>query len=154
MNLPRIRRTTCRRLAAFALSCLTFTANWAFAGQLEPAGTLSCTVSEGVECRPEGRISPFNPESVGLPNKFIVDFPKETIFPGKESLVRQQTRIRWTGRVENRLVLTGASEGVEGVDDGVGWSMSINQSDGRFVTAVSGSQVGYVVFGFCRADSM
>lgn len=133
-------------------ACLLFPGAWAHAGEIEPAGTLFCTVSEGLECRPEGRTKPFDPETVGLPKKFIVDFSQEMVLPDKDSLVRQRTGIRWVGRVENRLVLAGAGEGVEGVDDGVGWSMSIERSDGRFVTAASGGRVGYVVFGTCRSD--
>jgi hypothetical protein len=132
-------------------ACLLFSGAWAHAGEIDPVGTLFCVVSEGVECRPEGRNKPFDPETVGLPKKFLVDFSQEMILPDRESLVRQRTRIRWVGRVENRLVLAGAGEGVEGVDDGVGWSMSIERSDGRFVTTASGGRVGYVVFGACRA---
>jgi hypothetical protein len=47
------------------------------------------------------------------------------------------------------LILQGVEEGVEGVDDGLGWSMTISKETGKLVLAASGDRKAYVVFGAC-----
>lgn len=43
------------------------------------------------------------------------------------------------------------AEGVllQGVDNGLGWSMTLTEADGSMSLAVSGDFVGYVIFGNC-----
>jgi hypothetical protein len=38
---------------------------------------------------------------------------------------------------------------LQGVENGHGWSMSIDQKTGRITTTVSGEEVGFMVFGAC-----
>jgi len=51
--------------------------------------------------------------------------------------------------IDGKLILQGAEDGVEGVRDGVGWTMAIAQETGKAVLTASGDQVGFVVFGAC-----
>ena len=134
---------------ALLLTGLTDTGKSLAFGGFEPEGGLVCSVMEGTEVHHGGRTGPFNPESVGLPRNFVIDFTQRLILPTADSIVRQRTAIRWVGTIEGKRVLLGASNGVEGVDDGVGWSMSISKKDGQFVTTAAGGRVGYVVFGAC-----
>jgi hypothetical protein len=48
------------------------------------------------------------------------------------------------------MILQGADDGIDGVDDGIGWSMAIDKSSGKFVISAAGAKVGYVVFGSCK----
>lgn len=57
--------------------------------------------------------SDVDPDTVGLPRNFVIDFDKKTVRPSKDSLVRRISKIRHIGHIENKLVLQGVEEGVE-----------------------------------------
>ena len=110
---------------------------------------LTCRAEKGIEYREGDDAKSFAPESVGLPDKFFVNFKDKLIVPTIDSLVRRTTEIARSRHVEDKLILQGTDEGVEGVEDGIGWSMAISKETGKFVISVSGTSVGYVVFGAC-----
>lgn len=92
-----------------------------------------------------------DPDTVGLPRKFIIDFKNSTIWPSKESLVRRTSKIKHVEHVENKLILQGVEDGVENVDDGLAWSIAISKKTGKVVLSASGDGVAFVVFGVCSA---
>jgi hypothetical protein len=51
--------------------------------------------------------------------------------------------------IDGKLFLQGADDGIEGVRDGLAWSISISQDTGRLVMSASGENVAFVVFGAC-----
>lgn len=110
----------------------------AVAGNFNGTKSLICSVKDGVEVYRNGRPQPFYPESVGLPEKFIIDFKNKLIRPTKDSVIQRRSRIKRMERIEEKTILQGVEDGVEGVDDGVGWSMAIYQKTGRFVITASG----------------
>jgi len=61
----------------------------------------------------------------------------------------RSTHIERVERVDGKLILQGAEDGLEGVRDGLGWSMATSEDTGRFVLTGSGDQVGFVIFGAC-----
>ena len=95
--------------------------------------------------------SDVDPDTVGLPRNFVIDFDEKTVRPSKDSLVRRISKIRHIGHIENKLVLQGVEEGVENVDDGLAWSIVISKKTGKVVLSASGNGVAYVVFGTCNA---
>lgn len=125
---------------------------FAVAGDFDGGRALLCSVSQGHEWRTGGMGKAFDPESVGLPRSFLIDFKKKDIGPTNESRVRRHTRIMSLGHVEDKLILQGMDEGVEGVTDGIAWSMSLSRNSGAFVISAAGDRVGYVVFGNCVAE--
>jgi len=106
-------------------------------------------VDKGIEYHRNGLPIDFDPESVGLPRKFIIDFNSMIIKPTKDSIVRRNSKIDRITHIENKVILQGVNDGVEGVNDGIGWSMSISKETGKFVITASGDNVGYIVFGSC-----
>jgi hypothetical protein len=92
-----------------------------------------------------------DPDTIGLPRKFVIDFNAKTLRPSKDSLVRRISKIRHIGHIENKLILQGVEEGVENIDDGLAWSIAISKKTGKVVLSASGSGVAYVVFGSCTA---
>jgi hypothetical protein len=113
---------------------------------------LECTVASGRQFHANGTSGPFDPESVGLPRAFTLDFRRNRVLPAKDSIVRRQSRIKRTEHIENLLILQGADDGVEGVNDGVGWTMAIEKSNGTFVIGAAGDTTGYLVFGRCKVQ--
>ena len=116
---------------------------------LDGSRLMTCRAEKGIEYHGGDESKKFSPESVGLPDKFFVNFKDKLIVPTIDSLVRRTTKIQQSRHIEDKLILQGTDEGVEGVEDGIGWSMAISKETGKFVISVSGTSVGYVVFGSC-----
>ncbi len=55
--------------------------------------------------------------------------------------------------IEDMIALQGVDEGVDGVDDGLAWSLAISRKSGKSVLSASGAGVAYVVFGVCTPMS-
>jgi len=112
---------------------------------------LSGSVEKVLEINQFKISSDVDPDTVGLPRNFVIDFDEKTLRPSKDSLVRRISRIRHIGHIENKLVLQGVEEGVENIDDGLAWSIAISKKTGKVVLTASGNGVAYVVFGTCTA---
>ncbi len=119
----------------------------AFSGEYDGSGPLLCTVNRIIEVNTLKIIDNIDPDTIGLPGKFIIDFKKNVIFPTKDNVVRRKIAIERMEHVENKLILQGAEEGT--ANDGIGWSMSISKESGEIVLTASGKRVAYVVFGAC-----
>ena len=126
--------------------------NTVAAGGLETSKMLLCQSDEGREYHTGGRMIPFNPESVGLAKKFVIDFKQGIVRPTEDSYVHRRSRIQKIAHVENKIILLGAEDGIEGVDDGIGWAAAISRETGRFTISAAGQDVGYIVFGVCTAE--
>lgn len=122
----------------------------AAAGGLQNAKTLFCQADEARELHTGGEVKAFNPESVGLASKFVIDFTQGIVRPTADSYVQRRSRIRQIAHIEDKLILLGAEDGVEGVDDGVGWAAAISKDTGRITISAAGGGVGYIVFGTCK----
>ncbi len=51
--------------------------------------------------------------------------------------------------LDKKLFLQGADDGIEGVRDGLAWSIAISEDTGRLVLSASGDNVAFVIFGAC-----
>ncbi len=87
--------------------------------------------------------------TAGIPKKFLIDFKTNTLRPSKDSLIRKTITFNRVDHIENKMVMQGIDSGIEGVEDGVAWSLTISKRDGKAVLAASGDGVAYVVFGAC-----
>lgn len=126
--------------------------NPVIAGGLETSKSLLCQSDEAREYHAGGQTQPFDPESVGLAKKFVVDFKQGIVRSTADSYVNRRSRIQKITHVENKIILLGAEDGIEGVDDGVGWAAAISRDTGRFTISAAGQGVGYIVFGICIAE--
>jgi hypothetical protein len=79
-----------------------------------------------------------------------LDFISKTFRPSKDSLVRRTITFKSLEHIENIMVMQGVDEGVEGVDDGLAWSLTISKKNGNAILSASGDGVAYVVFGVCK----
>jgi len=121
----------------------------AVAGDFDGSTPLSGTVDKVVEINRHRITDDVDPDTVGLPRKFMIDFKAKAVRPSKDSLVRRQISIHSVAVVENNTVIQGVDEGVEGVADGLAWSLTISKKNGSAVLSASGNGVAYVVFGVC-----
>jgi len=137
-----------RHIFIFCLSVIPFSA---FAGDFDGSKPLAGSVDKILEIYPSRISNDADPETVGLPQNFLIDFNEKIVRPSKDSLIRRTSKIKRVEHVENKLILQGVEDGVENVDDGLAWSIAISKKTGKVVLSASGDGVAYVVFGTCTA---
>ncbi len=131
-----------------AIILISLTAD-AGAGEFDGTKPLFGTTGKIIEINSYRTIDDVDPDTVGLPKKFLIDFTSRVLRPSKDSLIRKTISFNSLVHIENKLVMQGVDEGVEGVNDGLAWSLAISKKDGKAVLSASGDGVAYVVFGVC-----
>ena len=119
------------------------------AGDFDGSKPLLCALIEVIECIPVEGCDRVTPEAANLPKFLAINFEEKKIVVPHGSQKGRTTAIERLEHIDGKLIIQGAEDGVEGVRDGMGWSMAINQESGDMVLTASGDKVGFVVFGAC-----
>jgi hypothetical protein len=119
------------------------------AGDFDGSKPLLCALIDIVECGPGGNCQQLTAEDVGIPRFLKVNFKEKKITATQASGNKKNTTIKNSEHIDGKLILQGAEDGIEGVRDGVGWSLAIAEDTGKMVLTASGDDVGFVVFGAC-----
>lgn len=122
------------------------------AADFDGSKPLLCSVINITECTPNDGCQKTTLEETGMPQFLKVDVPNKTVTPAPPIEGRKPTQIERMERVEGKLILQGAEEGVEKVHDGLGWTTAISEETGKFILTASGEEVAFVVFGACIAQ--
>ena len=133
------------------LFCLLIIPLPVLADDFDGSKSLTGTVDKILEIYPARINNDADPDTVGLPRNFLIDFRQKIVRPSKDSLVRRTSKIKQIEHIENKLILQGIEGGVENVDDGLAWSIAISKKTGKVVLSASGDGVAYVAFGTCTA---
>jgi hypothetical protein len=141
-----------RKLSSIGLLFVFWLPLLSYAGSFDGSRSLKGSVDKIVEINQFAIKDDVDPDTIGLPERFIVDFKNNVVRPSEDSVVRKTIKIGVIEHVENKLVLQGVDEGVENVDDGLAWSLVISKKNGKSILAASGDGVAYVVFGTCISD--
>lgn len=121
------------------------------AADFDGSKPLLCSVINVAECTQNDGCQKTTIEEIAMPQFLKVDVPNKTVTPAKPIEGRKPSAIRRMERVEGKLILQGAEEGVENVIDGLGWTAAISEETGKFILTASGEEVAFVVFGACIA---
>ena len=119
------------------------------AGSFDGSRNLLCAPQIAIECGPDGKCEQAMAASVNLPNFFQVDFSAKELSAITESEDKRTSKIKSMEFLDSKLFLQGADDGVEGVRDGLAWSMSISQDTGRLEVSAAGGNEAFVIFGAC-----
>ena len=122
------------------------------AADFDGSKPLLCSVINVSECTANDGCKKTTVENVRLPQFLKVDLAKKIVTPATPIEGRKPTQIERTERVEGKLILQGAEEGIENVHDGLGWTAAISEETGNFILTASGEDVAFVVFGACIAQ--
>jgi hypothetical protein len=93
-----------------------------------------CASQNAAECDAGKDCMTVTPASVNLPDFFLIDTGKKLISATPESGSTSTTTIERVEHLDGKLILQGADDGMEDVRDGAGWTMAINESNGKMVT--------------------
>ena len=121
----------------------------AVAGDFDGSKPMLCAVMDIVECGPDGNCQKVTVEDVSIPQFLKINSKEKKITATQTSGSKKSTTIKNIEHVDGKLILQGAEDGIEGVRDGVGWSLAIAEDTGKMVLTASGDEVGFVVFGAC-----
>ena len=121
----------------------------AVAGDFDGSKPLICAVIDLVECQPGGKCQQVTAEDVGIPQFFKVNFKEKNISSVLADGSKKSTTIENFEKIDGKVIIQGAEDGIEGVRDGVGWSLAIAEETGKTVLTASGDEVGFVIFGAC-----
>ena len=134
-------------LVVFGLWSLS--ASTAAAADFDGSKPLLFSVISVLECTLEEGCAQVTAESISLPQFFKIDFKSKRVSPAMEAQGKRGSEIKRMERIEGKLMLQGAEDGVEGVRDGLGWTLAISEETGRAILTASGEEVAFVVFGAC-----
>ena len=121
----------------------------AVAGNFDGSKELLCAVMDILECQPGGKCLNVTSEEVGIPNFLRIDFKKKELNATFADGNQKRSPIKNSEKIDGKLILQGAEDGIEGVRDGLGWSMSIDEEIGKMVLTASSDAVAFVMFGAC-----
>jgi len=113
----------------------------AAAGKYDGAAPLVCAAMTVSECVAEGRCQRRNAEKVNFPALFKVDVKAMKLWELGADKPRE-TSIRSLDRESNKMILSGA-EGERG------WTVLINEANGKMSATAAGDGEGFVIFGQC-----
>ena len=121
----------------------------AVAGNFDGSKELICSLMDIVECGPGGKCQQITAEEVGIPYFLKINFKDKKISATHSGGDKRSTTIENLEKIDGKVIIQGAEDGIEGVRDGVGWSLALAEETGKMVLTASGDEVGFVVFGAC-----
>ena len=119
------------------------------AGNFDGSVTLLFASQEVYECGFMSGCQEIEAADINLPSFLIIDFKKKTITATPESGNKNVTAIKRIEKMDGVLFIQGAEDGYKDVEDGVGWTVSIEQDSGKGVLTLATPGSGVVVFGVC-----
>jgi len=128
---------------------LSLTPLVSLAGDFDGTKPLIFSLISVDECTPAWGCQQVKPEDVRWPQFMKIDFEKKQISAAPEIPEIPPSLIERMEVVDGKLMLQGAEDGLEGIRDGLGWTIAISLDSGKAVMTGSGDGVGFVVFGAC-----
>ena len=136
------------KLASLSL-CAALVSAPATADMFDGSEPLVCALSDLVECLPGGQCERVTAQSINAPRFWRIDFQKKQLTTTRAAGQMKTSPIERMESLDEKLFLQSVEDGVEGVKDGLGWSIAIAQDSGNMVITASGDDVGFVAFGAC-----
>ena len=103
---------------------------------------LICAVSEAALCRANEECIKGSVEVIDLPALLRLNLKKRTIASTRLSGEQRTSSINAVNKSKHNLIL-------QGVQEGSGWSMTIDRKNGQMSVSSSLDGEGYVAFGVC-----
>jgi hypothetical protein len=108
---------------------------------------LICAPSQYTECTPSG-CEQVNSSEINAPRFIKVDAKRkrmESLQGGANAI----SKVDHIERIDGKLILQGVEDGIEGVRDGIGYSIAIVEENGDMVMSAASEGVSFSAFGAC-----
>jgi hypothetical protein len=120
------------------------------AGDFDGSDTLLFASQEVYECSLKNGCNEIEAVDINLPSFLIINFEKKTITAPPESGKKAISKIERIERKDGMLFVQGAEDGYKGgIVDGVGWTLAIEEGNGKGVLTGAMPGAAFVVFGVC-----
>ena len=129
-------------VTGLALLCLFLAPVSVVAGNFDGSRPILCATIKAIECGAEGECFQGTAENVNIPQFFRIDFKKKMISATKETGDKRTSQINTQERINGKVIL-------QGMGEGLAWSLAISEETGKVVITASGEQVGFIVFCAC-----
>ncbi|MCK4837729.1 MAG: hypothetical protein KAS94_02945 [Desulfobulbaceae bacterium] len=124
-------------------------ANYSWAtNKINDRQNLICSTTKAYDCTSANCLDMLA-ENLGAPRFFNINFKKKKMIPGSLEKNQRPTQIERIEKIDGKIILQGAEDGFEAVQDGLGWSLVIMQSNGNMIFSASGDNQAFIVFGAC-----
>lgn len=134
-----------RNLLPFLIApALLLTADAGAAEAFDGSKPLLCATVETVECGPQADCKYGTADSLGFPQFLHIDAQNKRISATRPDGTALNAVVTTVTPLDDRLVL-------QGVENSLGWAISISRATGRMAVAISGDQIVFSVFGACTA---
>ncbi len=110
---------------------------------LDGDSPMLCAATTAAVCEQNKSCVQGSPEAVNLPVFWWVDLAAKSVKSKRGDGEMRSSSVSTVVAGGGKLIL-------QGIDDGFGWTLSIDQASSR-MTLTGGADVGYVVFGSCTA---
>jgi hypothetical protein len=103
---------------------------------------LLCATVETIECGPREDCEHGSADSLRFPQFLQIDAQKKLISAVRPDGTSMTTTITSITELDDRLLL-------QGVENHLGWTISITRTTGHMAVAIAGNQIAFSVFGAC-----
>lgn len=121
----------------------------AVAGDFDGRQNLICAAMDVNECLPGGECKRMTALEVNFPDFIRINFKDKAIRTEQSGGEKLKTTIERMETVDGKIIIQGAEDGREDTKDGLGWTVAIDEENGKMVLSASGTDVAFVVFGAC-----
>ena len=104
-----------------------------------------CAAIETYDCGFGENCARGSAENIDLPVFLNINFEEKIITGTMDDGSIRTTKIQRMEQLAGGIV-------IQGIEDGLGFSLSYNTSTKKITGAVSGDQVGFVIFGACKPE--
>ncbi len=116
------------------------------AAAIDMSNPILCASLDVHECVDGAGCTEVLAEEVDAPTFLRIDLNKKQI---KVTESGQPSRIELVEALDGRIVMQGIEDGNPDIDDGTGWTISIEEDTGRMVATAVVRQGAIVIFGAC-----
>ena len=109
---------------------------------LDGSQPLICASMEAYDCGPGEDCLRGTAESIDAPQFMRLDFEHKLARATRANGEERTAKIESLTKVEGKLIL-------QGVQRGLGWSMTIAQEGGAMTLTAAGDRIAFVIFGAC-----
>jgi hypothetical protein len=114
------------------------------AAQFDGSSNLICAATDVVGCVDGSACLQGQARAFELPEFMAIDFQQKVVRATDETGRKEVSPIKNIEQTGTQLIL-------QGIENGHGWSIAVDQNTGRMTTLASGEDLGFIIFGACTA---